>query len=624
MQISPLKSIWLLLGVLPALCYALLLGSGLGSEIVAPALLVRVLGVVVACTFPGMLLAPLLVRGRWEGWTLLAYTFITSILTHITSVCMWRLLGVVVVPGWLLVSGGVWGLGAAARWWGAEINPVPPRRDTVMGVGLIVVGVFLYGLTQLPVATRELHQYFYHADPMEGAYAGVDLHLARITWVGLPTGPVGDGQGEVRISSAGVEEVELRVFTLLEGPVGSELTLTCGDEWRRARVERDVVEVEEEGPVPRYLDRGTAALVWRTSLAPGQEILCSWVLAGTQSQAKITDFTGKSDEALWDDEQRQGYVLTHYYQLLNIVENVRWAQESLTSRWLTINQPPLWSWVYSAVIVYSGPGMLPLHLLFFAVVLGVAVVGFRLICVEDPRTPWPFALVPLLFALSHARIMLASGSANFPDNLYALLVVTSLLALVEGQRLLFVLCALLCTFVRYPGSTVIVLMCGWVVLLDRPRRREALAAGGQFLLTLLVPCVLLALGALFTGNLSEWMEILWFETFPEHFHDNYDLAALLPRPLEFYSLLLQYTAFTPLLLLRLRGRIPAVATALALNYSLFLCFIDHFPSHYFLPLLAMLGVALTGTLVYLPRRLRAGGLVVVSGALGWWLAFGQL
>lgn len=624
MDIRQIKIGWLLLGWVPAVLYTLTLGSSLFSPVEQASLLVRILGVVVAATFPGVLLAPLATRSQEQGWVLLTYSVIFSVFSHILLVVLCRLAAVPVVPGWTLLGGGLMGVVGVACGWRHPLEVVKPRRGTLMGMGLIVVGVLLYGWNQLPVVTRELHQYFYHADPMAGNYSGVDLGAASITWEGLPTGQVGDSQGEVALRSEGVDAAEIRIFALLEGPIGAELTLTCGEERRRAQVQRDVVEVEEEGAVPRYEDRGTAALVWRTRVEPGQVQSCAWTLAGTQHLAKITDFTGKPDEALWDDEQRQGYVLTHYYQLLNIVENIRWAKETLVDRWLTINQPPLWSWVYSGVVLYAGPGMFPLHLLFFGLVLGVAAAGFRLSCVEDPRLPWFFALIPLLFALSHARIMLASGSGNFPDNLYALLVILSLLCLVEGQRLLFVLVALLCTFVRYPGSTVILLMCGWLALLDRPRRREALAAGSQFVAVLLVPCLLLGLGALVTGNLLQWLDILWFETFPEHFHDNYDMAALLVRPPEFYGLLLQYSAWTPLLLVRVRGRIPMVALALALNYSLFLCFIDHFPSHYFLPLLALLGVALTGTLAHIQRGYREVGLALVGGLMGWWLLFGQL
>ena len=107
---------------------------------------------------------------------------------------------------------------------------------------------------------------------------------------------------------------------------------------------------------------------------------------------------------------------------------------------------------------------------------------------------------------------------------------------------------------------------------------------------------MLALIATQTGDADQLFEILYFETFPEHWHGNYNPADILPRIPNFYTNLFVYTGGTLLLVLpflfgpdqkeRLHLRIIAFSIA---PYSLLLSTIDHHPSHYFLPLVACTG-----------------------------------
>ncbi|NOY27404.1 MAG: hypothetical protein GXP62_16180 [Oligoflexia bacterium] len=100
------------------------------------------------------------------------------------------------------------------------------------------------------------------------------------------------------------------------------------------------------------------------------------------------------------------------------------------------------------------------------------------------------------------------------------------------------------------------------------------------------------------GGLDDMLFILYFETFPEHWHGHYQLSGLASRVPEFYWIWLRYTG-GGLLLAALcivgpsnsarRGLRFLLASALI--YSLLLCTIDHHPTHYFLPLIALTGPA---------------------------------
>ena len=113
-----------------------------------------------------------------------------------------------------------------------------------------------------------------------------------------------------------------------------------------------------------------------------------------------------------------------------------------------------------------------------------------------------------------------------------------------------------------------------------------------------VGAVIAAIGV-FAGVLEDLLFILYFETFPEHWHGEYSPTKLLPRVPGFCALWTAYTGGGLLWCVLAAWRAsdsPArsatrwLLTAIGL-YSLLLATIDHHPTHYFLPLVAVTGVA---------------------------------
>jgi hypothetical protein len=145
--------------------------------------------------------------------------------------------------------------------------------------------------------------------------------------------------------------------------------------------------------------------------------------------------------------------------------------------------------------------------------------------------------------------------------------------------------------------------------------------------------VIVARLALATGHLGEWMHILWFETGPEHYQNNQEAAPLLERPLAFYTewaRLMGFGALGKAALLAWAAMVGFVVwadrharwiLASVLLYSLLLCTIDHFPSHYFLPLVAGMGISMAVATRRVPRgwaRETVGlalAVLVIAGAL---------
>ena len=115
---------------------------------------------------------------------------------------------------------------------------------------------------------------------------------------------------------------------------------------------------------------------------------------------------------------------------------------------------------------------------------------------------------------------------------------------------------------------------------------------------MIIGAVIAAIGVA-TGVLQDLLFILYFETFPEHWHGEYSPARLLPRVPGFYALWTAYTgggiilASAAALLTapsEARRHLRWLLTAIGL-YSGMLATIDHHPTHYFLPLVAVTGVA---------------------------------
>ncbi len=566
------------------------------------------LGLLLVAFFPGFLFVLLLPSRTARSWAeVLIETFGLSTVAHILNVTCLKLLGLPISPA-LLVGCGLLEaalVGLAGRRHSGTASVRLPDRGEALGALLSVLLTLYLVWNHRPFLARSLGDYFY-ADDFAGDMEAVNLE-ARGVHVGRSARWATVDASEYRLyrlsDAAGPETLEFRSTTpqrvtlrfLWQGPVGSGLAIDCEDVQTSRRVERAPVELPSEGPTLRYLDEGIVQVSATVPVRASRRCVLQ-PLVEPGAHGTIVDLTGLPAEVLWDAEALGGWVPIHYYQILNIAENVAWSREVLENRWVTRNQPPLWSYVYSSVNVYVGEGLWAVSL-FFLVIVGCSVfLAWEVVRAERTDAP-VWLMLPLLFiGLSHARIMVEPGSTNFPDNLYALAMLASFLALVRGRCGLFGMAGAATTLLRYSGSGLIVLMA-LVAAWQWPTRRRhmfrclgwwAAVMGGivsAFLLTSLVE-----------GTLDTWLEVLYFETFPEHFHGNYDLNALMGRPPEFYWTLLKVTGFMPALWLFLRGRIPRSAALLTAGYTALLCFIDHFPSHYFVPPMYLVGIATAGLL----------------------------
>ena len=172
-----------------------------------------------------------------------------------------------------------------------------------------------------------------------------------------------------------------------------------------------MTEDPEEGPVPRYLEAGVAAIALDVELAPGEALPIElqgerlYVMPGT--------------DAIWALHATGELRYVHYYQILNQQENQVWAEELLTSRWLTLNQPPGWSPILAVASLWVSPDLQGANALFLGVLLLVGCSAVRLVGAIAPGAPGPAWLLPAAMAASHGLLMIEPGSTNFPDSLYA-------------------------------------------------------------------------------------------------------------------------------------------------------------------------------------------------------------
>ncbi|MFM7203090.1 MAG: hypothetical protein ACKO6N_20065 [Myxococcota bacterium] len=592
------------------------------------------LGMGILAFYPGLPLSLSLPSARpLEPVWLLLKSAGLSFVAYLLHVNMLKALSIPVSPGILLLLGTVEvGVGFVLF----RRRPAPlqvPRLDGdtrgafLLELGCVLVAGLLLTYAHRHFIPRSLGAYWYHpavfvevgeSPPTletqgvslkrEGGWQALEAERPLWRLEGV-TEPV-----SLELSTLNPGAITLRY--LWRGPLNSRLTLDCEDLQSQVQIERAPVEVEEEGPTLRYLDEGLGYVYLELPLREARRCV---LRPETSMPGVLLDVSDWPDGQVQEAAATQGWVLTHYYQILNIAENVAWAREVLQDRWVTLNQPPLWSYVFSAVMVFGHGGTWALNLFFLAQTLLTAWLGFQVVRLEQRDAPG-YLLVPLLLVgASHARIIIGSGSTNFPDNLYALLVMASVYALLSGRAVGYGAAATLTTLVRYPGVAVMVLLPlvqGW---LYPGRRRGVLKAASAGMVLVGVICVGFVLVGSMKGQLPHWLEILYFETFPEHFHGDYALSSLLPRPPEFYGLLLQYLGYTPLLLVLARTRLAWLTALTCLLYTFLLCFIDHFPSHYFITPMYLLGVALVSTCASQegPRRLVLTGLACVG--LGWGL-----
>ena len=409
------------------------------------------------------------------------------------------------------------------------------------------------------------------------------------------------GGGTLDVADAGVMALALR------GRVGS--TMTVGEQtWT---IESDPTVRPDEGPVPRYLDRGVVGGLVQVELGT-LEI----GIEGGNTQLYVMPST----HAPWELDGEGELKLVHYYQLLNIVENQRWSNEILAGdRLLTINQPPLWSWVLAVAVAGIDDDIVGANLLLLWILFLLACTGVRLIELVAPSAPYVAWLLPGAAAIAHGKLMLDPGSGNFPDSLYAAAFVGGLVALKQGGTWRFAALALLAGLLRYPGT---IALTGAALLMMWIYRESVIRKLAVLWGSVLGIALLLAVAALVTGNLGHWLDILWFETVPEHYNNNPEADVIWKRPPVFYWTWLRYTGFGLVLAIPVLSRGARWVFGSAFAYSLLLCTIDHFSSHYFLPGLALgaVAVAANATPIKGPVVRALIPLLAVAGFLGFVLA----
>jgi len=370
----------------------------------------------------------------------------------------------------------------------------------------------------------------------------------------------------------------------IQGPIGSYLT--AGEQ--TVEVQRSMVGEKTEGLVRRYLDNGVAAVKLSVDLQQGDSI---------PIHAKgDTVYLLTGADAVWALHAEGSLRYVHYYQILNQVENQVWAQEMLIDRWATLNQPPGWSPILSTATVLLNTDLPAAGILFLWVLLLLGLSAVRLISLLAPDAPTAAFILPSGMILSHGLLMLEPGSQNFPDSLYAAALIAVAAAIAEGRTGWIVGLGIAAGLLRWPGVIVSTI---FVVLWWKSTGHRQAKVLAKLWVGVGIGAFIAAIGVA-TGVLQDLLFILYFETFPEHWHGEYSPTRLLPRVPGFYALWAAYTGGGLILATGAaflttaspaRRNLRWLLSAIGL-YSLMLATIDHHPTHYFLPLIAMTGVAL--------------------------------
>lgn len=393
------------------------------------------------------------------------------------------------------------------------------------------------------------------------------------------------------------------VVLALRGPVGA--TMKVGSEV--VRVESDPTVDPEEGPVPRYQERGVAGVALDLTLAAGEHLPIT-LSAPDESLVYVLP----TPDAVWSLHGSGALRFVHYYQLLNMVEQLRWAEQLGRTRWVTDVQPPWWSWVLAGPLTLTGGGLPTTNVTLLALLLGIGAASVGLLARWAPRAPLLAWLLPALALAEHAKLLYEPGSAGLPDSLYTFAVILAISALGGPASPSYVAAGLGAQLARYPGTLLAALPA---LLAGRPRE------AGRLGLAVLVVMGLVGAGGLVSGSLGGWLETAWWETFPEHWHGESDPLVLLARIPAFLLAWLAYTGATPLLALAGWSRPVRVLAASAAAYATLLCTIDHSPSHYFLPLLHLSALACAAA----AATARWGWLrvtIATLGTVGLWISIG--
>lgn len=478
---------------------------------------------------------------------------------------------------------------------GPRFGAAPPRER--LGVCLVLVAVTSLGLWKAADIARPLHGHWYlhgaDAAQFEGsAPEPMNGELRRIE--GSDAGAFSIRLTGSEVTLTATDSATGQIALAMQGPVGSALRVGSNE----VRVQRSVEERPDEGPVRRYLEFGVAAQLVDVNLQAGDSLV-------VEAEGD-TLFVLPGSESVWAAHASGDLRFVHYYQLLNQVENQVWAQEMLQDRWATLNQPPGWSPQLTLATLMIVDDMPAASVLFLLVLVLVGASAVRLAVVVAPGAPRLAFAVPAAFVVAHGLLMIEPGSTNFPDSLYAAAVLAVATAIAERRVGWIAGLAIAAGLSRWPG---VIVASGFLMvhgLLFGSFQWNALKRVWQWVA---IGAVITAVGAL-AGVLQDVLFVLYFETFPEHWHGEYAATRLIPRVPGFYALWSVYTGGGLLLAAAVAGWThpsPARSAARWLLgsaglYSVLLATIDHHPTHYFLPLVAVTGVAVVAASDALAKR----------------------
>jgi len=445
-----------------------------------------------------------------------------------------------------------------------------------------------------------------------------------------------------RVVNEGDLPAEVPLFFLVHGKMGLQGELSVeGAAVASEQLGQLVKGRWSDAPVERYWEWGTMALSWRVEVPPGGDALVELRVLpfepGTRglSEVAIIDWSGLGSDELVQLMKARGIHHIHPFQLLNVTENVRWAAEVASTQVFAgrspdgsshLHQPPAWTYLYAPARQMLTPQLVAGSFLFCFIILTIVAVVMKAVeaeLVAKGAARGPLALgvgaaIGLAAAtngMQHGALITSDASMNFPDTMYALALVGSVALLVAGRFRMFLTWAVLAALLRYPGAVVVALGALTYMATDKERRGLVTDAIVKFVMGISVFCGAMLIAAVLSESLEAWLFALYFETVPEHFNNNPEALPLLERPLEFFKYWGRVGGIALLFALPLRGPMARTAFGTALLYAPFLMFIDHFSSHYFLPLIALASLAAGANIARAPGdHVRLGSAIALAVA----------
>jgi hypothetical protein len=611
-----------------------------------------VLGLPVVLFAPGYFLVPRLFRrdvaapGSKDadaidpGWTLLA-ALAVNLGFHVVHFNVLRVLNLPIRwPALLAITAvecavGLW----LMRRWHPELRFAPWGPELRRAFGAVCALLVAFTVWAAPHLLRDGSWYFFNPAIDYGWEATIDRDAVAVSWADqtFDEGTVRtttEATLQLRVANQAESPQSVPLIVAVHAPVGTRVELTAGDRRLGGETIANLAPTGQDGPlVERYWEWGTAALVAHMRPPPGTGATLDLVIqrpAGETepSEVGVVGWSRLSMGELLDALSMGGHHHMPPYQLLNVTENIRWAEEvagdfALAGRSpdgkSTLHQPPTWTYLYAPARELLSDQTVSAGALLLAILLGIATAGLLGIRDEGSAIPAALGAVLGLGVMQHGRLMVVDGSLNFPDSMYAMALVVSVVALCSGRVRVFVAWALLAATLRYPGAVVIALAGFTLLALDEQKRRRITHALVRFGFGIALFCGVMLLIGLATRKLDVWLFALYFETIPEHFNNNPEALPMLQRPVEFVKLWALFGGGVLLLAIPWRGKLSKVALGTALLYAPFLAFIDHFSHHYFLPLIGLATIAACASVAKLEsevtRKVLSWALVAVGAVL---------